>query len=420
MIVTIHRGTREIGGSCVELTAGGSRLIIDAGLPLDESRRDELPKVPGLFSSGSRIDAILLSHSHGDHCGLAAQTLPEIPLYMSRGTRTSLMAGAIYGRGDRLQKSRAQIFRKEEPFRIGAFRITAMAVDHSAFDACAFLIEADGRRILYTGDLRLHGRKPWMAQNLTRAARRRGGLDALIMEGTHFSGDRQRGFTEEELQIQIEADLAATRGLALAAFSPLNADRLVTFYKAARSVGRIFVLDVYGAFVLKGLSRQISVPAPVRRARFRVYYNEGRRKHRLEKQFASAEIQMDEILAHPSRYLMLFRPGMMSRDFQNPLPSGTRCIYSYWSGYTRQPEWEACQRELQRQGAELIHRHSSGHIYADDIVAWVSKLAPRRIIPIHTTNPEAFLRHFPQTTLPKDGDPFQIDIRKDQMRRSSE
>ena len=36
MKLTIHRGTHEIGGSCVELcsNSGGIRLIIDIGMPL--------------------------------------------------------------------------------------------------------------------------------------------------------------------------------------------------------------------------------------------------------------------------------------------------------------------------------------------------------------------------------------------------
>lgn len=29
MIVTIHRGTREIGGNCVEVQSGDTRLVLD-------------------------------------------------------------------------------------------------------------------------------------------------------------------------------------------------------------------------------------------------------------------------------------------------------------------------------------------------------------------------------------------------------
>jgi ribonuclease J len=35
MRVCVHRGTKQIGGTCVEIEASGSRIIVDLGLPLD-------------------------------------------------------------------------------------------------------------------------------------------------------------------------------------------------------------------------------------------------------------------------------------------------------------------------------------------------------------------------------------------------
>lgn len=35
MILTIHRGAKQIGGSCVELQASsGERILLDLGMPL--------------------------------------------------------------------------------------------------------------------------------------------------------------------------------------------------------------------------------------------------------------------------------------------------------------------------------------------------------------------------------------------------
>lgn len=34
---TIHRGTRQIGGSCFKLESGGTRILVDAGLPMLKS-----------------------------------------------------------------------------------------------------------------------------------------------------------------------------------------------------------------------------------------------------------------------------------------------------------------------------------------------------------------------------------------------
>ena len=35
MTLTIHRGTHEIGGSCVEIRTDKTKILIDLGMPLD-------------------------------------------------------------------------------------------------------------------------------------------------------------------------------------------------------------------------------------------------------------------------------------------------------------------------------------------------------------------------------------------------
>src|ERR1700733_11328325 len=107
--VTIHRGSNEIGGNCVEIATTNSRVVLDVGMPLSEMMaagsgkrqkldRDDLIQrgiilpVSGLFSSGAKIDGILLSHAHGDHFGLIEFTLPEIPVYLSQGASKMLMS----------------------------------------------------------------------------------------------------------------------------------------------------------------------------------------------------------------------------------------------------------------------------------------------------------------------------------------
>jgi len=32
--ITIHRGTREIGGTCIEIVHGNNRIVLDIGMPL--------------------------------------------------------------------------------------------------------------------------------------------------------------------------------------------------------------------------------------------------------------------------------------------------------------------------------------------------------------------------------------------------
>ena len=34
MRIRIHRGTEEIGGTCIEMESDGRRIVLDVGLPL--------------------------------------------------------------------------------------------------------------------------------------------------------------------------------------------------------------------------------------------------------------------------------------------------------------------------------------------------------------------------------------------------
>jgi len=70
------------------------------------------------------------------------------------------------------------------PFTLGPFTITPYLADHSAYDAFSLLIEAGGRSLFYTGDLRGHGRKATAFERLL--ADPPSPIHAILMEGTSF------------------------------------------------------------------------------------------------------------------------------------------------------------------------------------------------------------------------------------------
>ena len=79
-------------------------------------------------------------------------------------------------------------FKTYEParcIRVGKdIRITPYFVSHSAADAYMFLVEADGKRILHTGDFRQHG---YLGKGLLPTLEKYiapQGIDVLITEGT--------------------------------------------------------------------------------------------------------------------------------------------------------------------------------------------------------------------------------------------
>ena len=148
MRIRIHRGTREIGGTCIELESAACRILLDLGLPLDATDpvSAPLPGVDGLADGGSGLLAIVLSHGHRDHWGLVPRASRQIPLVMGRATESIMRAAADFI-PDAVVLNAAQHLEHGKRMQLGPFAILPRLVDHSGFDAYATEIEADGKRL---------------------------------------------------------------------------------------------------------------------------------------------------------------------------------------------------------------------------------------------------------------------------------
>ncbi len=433
MKLTIHRGSHEIGGNCVEIATDSTRLILDVGMPLfdaDRKRFDDtvvrgktvaellvtgvLPNASGLFTEGPAPDGILLSHAHLDHTGLLPFTREEIPVFATTGTSKMMSAGAIFARQVEIPRQRYRKLVPEKTKRIGDLRVTAFSVDHSVYGSVAFLIEGEGKTVLYSGDLRLHGRKTGMAKTLLAAVKNKA-VDLLLLEGTLLGSERSEGVNEYDLEKDIARQVGLSDGLVLASFSPQHIDRLVCFLRAAQRCRRTFVIDVYTAYVMHLIASEVKIPPPTQEGGIRVFYPqhfvtscERKRLRKLHDMFLADRITLNEILAERTKHLMLFRPSMLDSDFGGKLPPGTLCIFSRWEGYLEQQEWITTQETLKSAGGELISMHTSGHAFFDDLKRLVRKINPRTTIPIHTFEPDALREHFENVVVVRDGESREV------------
>jgi ribonuclease J len=410
MRLRIHRGANEIGGSCVELEAQGQSILLDLGLPLDATDAEVslLPHISGLMDgSNPNLLGVILSHTHGDHHGLTGLVHPSIPVFMGARAETLLRASRSFVRYTP-QPQTIRTYASQVPFDLGPFRITPFLTDHSGFDAYSLLVEADGKRVFYSGDLRAHGRKAQLVEDLIRHPPR--SIDVLLLEGTTLRRADSDGTpeTEQELEGRVFESINGASGLVLAVFSPQNIDRFVTIFRASRRAGRTFIADVYLTHILD----QLALPSLPRadQGGFRVYLPDLQKRRiiadkafDLVSRYRRARIYREEMVADPARWVMLFRESMM-RDIERlPPHTASTLLYSLWPGYLQRgnSRLEGWCRE-QEIAFEIVH--TSGHADPRTLARLAQALNARMVVPIHTDAPLVMKTLIPNVRTVRDGD----------------
>lgn len=414
MRVCIHRGTKEIGGTTVELEADGARLLLDCGLPLDVEDGDPipLPAVAGLVDLDPSLLGVLLSHGHRDHWGLLAHVRPDLPIYMGEATERIFAAAAPFVPEQPALKATAHLV-DGRPLTIGPFTVTPHLVDHSAFEAYALTVEAGGRRLFYSGDLRAHGRKAALFERLVAHPPR--AIDTMLLEGSSFGRlDLDQRFpTEREIEAHLAERMKETAGLVLVAASAQNIDRVVSVFRAARRTGRTLVVDLYAAEILRATGRgsipQTSWPDVVTFVPFhqRVKVKKTERFDLLETH-GSGRIFAEALAAHPERYVVLFRASLLDDLVRAGCLAGARAIWSQWSGYLAQEKGEALVAALRSHGLELETIHTSGHASIGDLKRLAAAIGPKTLVPIHTFEAARYPEIFENVVVRHDGEWWEV------------
>lgn len=398
MRVRIHRGADQIGGSCVEVEHDGARLVLDVGKPLTAGWDEHvpLPPVPGLATGDRSILGVLISHGHQDHWGLIDQVHPDIPRFIGRGAAEVLRAAAFWGSGIDLKETGH--FTDREPFALGPFTVTPYLVDHSGFDAYALVIQAGGHRLMYSGDLRGHGRKSRVFEELLTDPPP--GIDVLMLEGTRIGQESDAHGLSSEAAVEdaLTETASQTTGLVVVLNSAQNVDRVVTAYRAALRTDRDTAMDLYTAEVMAATGRD-TIPQPgIDWPRVRVFMPTRHRvKVRDTGEFERASrvreqrLFPEQISKQPGKFLLVgayqSEIGRMARD--GILANGC-VVWSMWDGYLDNASGARLQATLDAARVPMVQHHTSGHANTTDLQRLVDAVHPTTVVPIHTENPDSY------------------------------
>jgi len=448
-------------------SAGLTDYLVTGLLPKRQFYRSDLvellrgmrPELAAQLVGPGHIDACFITHAHVDHTGSISFLDETIPLYATPVTaavlraveETQFTAGPENSLTDFILRpnlgankhGQRELTDLTGPVEFPDCRVTPFAVDHSIPGACAYLIEHDGGALVYSGDLRFHGRMGDVTRDtISRLAALH--PDALIIEGTNLrsnegSSDHDTAFhrhfkfwSEQDVETKAAEEVRQAHGLVIADFGMKDLDRLMTFQHVAHATGRRLAILPRDAYIVR-LAQEAGYPTIdledpnlvlyVKRSGSGTYDRKDVEKDWARStllRFAGQDpealdsagrrdavadmlngtcpriVRAAEVRAHQSDYLLSLGYWDIQElcDLQ-PVP-GSLYVHSSAEAFNEEMSWsqERLTRWFLLSGMDSVHIHASGHAPQDDLFRVVEQLAPKKVFPIHTEHGERYVERF--------------------------
>ena len=289
-------------------------------------------------------------------------------------------------------------------------KLLCFPVDHSVPGACAWAIETASGWIVYSGDLRLHGKRTHLTRKFIEDAARLH-PKALIIEGTNVR--KPANVSENDVYQHGLRAIQGARGLVFTDFSAKDMDRMLTFFRIAQETNRKMVILPKDSYLLKTI-RLIDKTFPdiASEKDIFIYQDTIASKspntwvRNICQEYDSKIVLSDDVKANQDKFILSF-----SFFDINELPSirpapGSLYVYS-----SSEPHGEEQEMDFRRLHNWLDHfginkfgipvevngkweipddekgLHASGHACGPDLLDIVREIKPEMLIPVHSEYP---------------------------------
>ncbi|HUX93534.1 MAG TPA: MBL fold metallo-hydrolase [Ignavibacteriaceae bacterium] len=281
-------GAGEIGASCFYLNINGTGIILDCGMHPLKSGLDALPKFD--LIKDLPVDYVLISHAHQDHLSalpFLVQRHPYVIIISTPQTRAlaeltlhnsvSILKEQILG--EDLNGSPAKqmkIYSHEEIDLLiksieykaysenfilkgynhqGKIPIIATLIDAGhILGSAAILLEYNGKKIIYTGDIKLSNQAVTPGSSIPSTK-----IDTLILETTYGSTDSSLipDWNDEALRLALSINRVLISGgsVLIPVFSLGKMQEMITVVWNLIKAGKILLTDIYTGGIASKISR---------------------------------------------------------------------------------------------------------------------------------------------------------------------
>lgn len=406
MKVRIIKGTSQIGGCITEITCNNTKIIIDYGEDLEDNT---IPfELDGLTKGKSIYDAVFITHSHGDHIGLIDLINDDIPVYVEEKSLEIHNLTCDFTNKERVSR-KINTFKinnidnqERVVFQNEDLKVSFYIGDHSSYNSVMYLIEGEGKKILHTGDFRMHGRRRYA---FLKSLNKIGKVDLLITEGTTLTRGNNRFKTEDELKEEA-TNVMKQYDQVFIMQSSTNIDRLVSFIKAGLLTNHKVVLDLFSRYV----AQTANIPIVVDNKNIFTWISN---KYKFKPDWFKEEyMNIEKSSKFFPNYVMFVKESMIN-DIrllkQKGFIKNACLIYSMWNGYIEKSEsLRNFLDECNEMGITILNIHTSGHADKISMKKLNDICDPNKTVIIHTEDKTNGFNIFKNVQDLKDNENFKI------------